>query len=152
MFWLYMICNSERRGQELKLSGEIRLARSLEGRYSSGDIATGYGLDCPGIESRWERDFLHPSRPALWPTHNGYRVSPEAKAAGAWRWQPTPFGPSWPFPGRTLPLSWHLELFSCNFRWMIVLTTDNAYCGVEGSRERAASTVPVNWFGRLLLR
>jgi hypothetical protein len=31
-------------------------------------IATAYGLGGPGIESRWERDFLHPSRPALRPT------------------------------------------------------------------------------------
>jgi hypothetical protein len=31
-------------------------------------IATGYGLDGPGIESRWERDFPHLSRPALGPT------------------------------------------------------------------------------------
>jgi hypothetical protein len=31
-------------------------------------IATGYGLDCLGIESRWRRDFLHVSRPALGPT------------------------------------------------------------------------------------
>jgi len=31
-------------------------------------IATGYGLDGPGIESRWGRDFLHLSRPALGPT------------------------------------------------------------------------------------
>ena len=31
-------------------------------------IATGYGLDGPGIESRLERDFLHLSRPALGPT------------------------------------------------------------------------------------
>ena len=31
-------------------------------------IATGYGLDGPGIESRWERDFLLLSRPALGPT------------------------------------------------------------------------------------
>ena len=30
--------------------------------------ATGYGLGCPGIESRWERDFPHLSRPALGPT------------------------------------------------------------------------------------
>jgi len=30
--------------------------------------ATRYGLDGPGIESRWGRDFPHPSRPALWPT------------------------------------------------------------------------------------
>jgi hypothetical protein len=32
-------------------------------------IATAYGLDSPGIESRWGRDFLHLSRPALRPTH-----------------------------------------------------------------------------------
>jgi hypothetical protein len=31
-------------------------------------IATRYGLDGLGIESRWERDFPHPSRPALGPT------------------------------------------------------------------------------------
>jgi hypothetical protein len=28
-------------------------------------IATGYGLDGSGIESRWGRDFPHLSRPAL---------------------------------------------------------------------------------------
>ena len=28
-------------------------------------IATRYGLDGPGIEFRWGRDFPHPSRPAL---------------------------------------------------------------------------------------
>jgi len=40
-------------------------------------IATGYGLDGPGIESRWGRDFPHLSRPALGPPsllYNGYRV------------------------------------------------------------------------------
>ena len=31
-------------------------------------IATGYGLDGPGIESRWGRFFLHLSRSALGPT------------------------------------------------------------------------------------
>jgi hypothetical protein len=31
-------------------------------------IATAYGLDGPGIESRWRRDFPHLSRPALTPT------------------------------------------------------------------------------------
>ena len=30
-------------------------------------IATGYGLDGPGIESRWGRDFPYLSRPALGP-------------------------------------------------------------------------------------
>jgi hypothetical protein len=31
-------------------------------------IATGYGLDGPGIESQWGRNFLYLSRPALGPT------------------------------------------------------------------------------------
>jgi hypothetical protein len=35
---------------------------------SSVGIATDYGLDGPVIESRWERDFSHRSRPALKPT------------------------------------------------------------------------------------
>ena len=30
-------------------------------------IATGYGLDGPGIESRWGRDFPHLFRPSLGP-------------------------------------------------------------------------------------
>jgi hypothetical protein len=39
------------------------------GRDSSVGIATRYGLDGPGIESWWGRDFPQPSRPALGPTH-----------------------------------------------------------------------------------
>jgi len=31
-------------------------------------IATAYGLDGPGIESRWGQDFPYLSRPALRPT------------------------------------------------------------------------------------
>jgi hypothetical protein len=38
------------------------------GRDSSVGIATHYGLDGPGIESRLGRDFPHPSRPARRPT------------------------------------------------------------------------------------
>jgi len=38
------------------------------GPGSSVGTATGYGLDGPGIESRWGRDFQHRSRPALGPT------------------------------------------------------------------------------------
>ena len=41
---------------------------SAVGWDSSVGIVTGYGLDSPGIESRWGRDFLHLSRPALGPT------------------------------------------------------------------------------------
>jgi hypothetical protein len=40
------------------------------------------------------RDFLHPSRPALSPTQTPIQcvpgLFPEGKAAGAWRWSPTP--------------------------------------------------------------
>jgi hypothetical protein len=38
------------------------------GRVSSVGIATRYGQDCPGIESRLGRDFPYSSRPALGPT------------------------------------------------------------------------------------
>jgi hypothetical protein len=34
------------------------------GRDGAVYMATRYGLDGPGIECRWGRDFLHPSRPA----------------------------------------------------------------------------------------
>jgi hypothetical protein len=48
----------------------------VSGPGSSVGIATGYGMDGPGIESRWGRDFPHLSRPALGPSllYNGYRV------------------------------------------------------------------------------
>jgi len=39
----------------------------LCGPGSSVGIATGYGLDGPGIKSRWGRDSPHLSRPALGP-------------------------------------------------------------------------------------
>jgi hypothetical protein len=35
---------------------------------SSVGVATGYGLDGPGSDSRWGRDFSHTSRPVLGPT------------------------------------------------------------------------------------
>ena len=37
----------------------------LAGRDSAVGIATHYGLDGPGIESRWRRDFPHPPRAPL---------------------------------------------------------------------------------------
>jgi hypothetical protein len=56
------------------------------GRDSSVGIATHYGREGPGIESRCGRDFPHLSRPALVPTQplvNGYRVSlPGVKRPG----------------------------------------------------------------------
>ena len=43
---------------------------------SSVGIATRYGLDGPGIESQWGRDFPHPSGPALGPTQPPVRWVP----------------------------------------------------------------------------
>jgi hypothetical protein len=58
------------------------------GRDSSVGIATRYGMDGPGIESRWGRDFPQPSRPALGPTQPPVQRVPglfrRGKAAGAW--------------------------------------------------------------------
>jgi hypothetical protein len=52
-------------------------------------MATHYGLDGPGIESRWGRYFPHPSRLALGPTQPPVQfvrgLFPGGKAAEAWR-------------------------------------------------------------------
>ena len=45
-----------------------KVSRLNCGPGSSVGIATDYGLDGSGIESRWGRDFQHLSRPALGPT------------------------------------------------------------------------------------
>jgi len=58
------------------------------GPDSTVGIATRYGLDGLGIESRWGRDFPPSFRTVLGPTQppiNGYQVFPGGKAAGAWR-------------------------------------------------------------------
>jgi hypothetical protein len=67
----------------IKLSDNIR----YRGLVSSVGIGTGYGLDGPGIESLWGRDFSHTSRPDLGPTQPPAQwvpFFPGGKAAGAW--------------------------------------------------------------------
>jgi hypothetical protein len=87
-------------------------------------IATRYGLDDPGIKSRWMWDFPYTSITAVGPIQPPTQwvpgLFPGGKAAGAWRWQPTPTrvegkeivelylnpssGPSWPVLRWILPL------------------------------------------------
>jgi hypothetical protein len=65
----------------------------FEGPGSSVGIATDYGLDGPGIESRWGEIFLTRPNMPRGPTsilHNRYRVFPGGKVARAWCWPPTP--------------------------------------------------------------
>jgi hypothetical protein len=62
--------NTEQHSFHLLSSGSLKshIVHLYGGWGSSVGIATGYGLDGPGIESRWGRDFLHLSRLALGPT------------------------------------------------------------------------------------
>jgi hypothetical protein len=63
------------------------------GPGSSAGIATGYGLDGPGIESRWGLDFSYTSRSALGPTQPPVMAtgsSPGVKRPGLGADHPTP--------------------------------------------------------------
>jgi hypothetical protein len=90
--------------------------------------ATPYSLGGLGIESRWGSD---PSGPAMGPTQSPAqwvpRLFPRGKAAGAWRWPPTPSstevkesvelylyspsGPSWPVLRWTSPSTSILQVY-----------------------------------------
>jgi hypothetical protein len=63
---LYLI-QPDRLPMTIQYGAEIE-AYIYSGPGSVVGITTGYGLDGPGIESRWRRDFPHLSRPALGPT------------------------------------------------------------------------------------
>jgi hypothetical protein len=96
----------------------------VEGRDNSVGVATRYGLNGRGIESRWKRDFPYSSTAALGPTQPSIQWVPglsRGKASGSWLWPPTPSSaevkervelylystsrPSWPVLGWSLPLS-----------------------------------------------
>jgi hypothetical protein len=87
----YGIC-SEKSGNATSFSPSIS---DSGGPGSSVGIATYYGLDGPGIESRWGRDFSHTSRPSLGPTQPPVQWVPAlsrgGKEAGEWCWPPTSF-------------------------------------------------------------
>ena len=100
------------------------------GRVSSVGIATRYGLDGPGIESRWGASFSVPVQtgPGAHPASctMGTGPFPGVKQPGRDVDHPppssdevegrvelyicSPSGPSWPVVGRPLPLPLHFNL------------------------------------------
>ena len=75
---------------------------------SSVGIATGYGLDSPGIESRWGRDFPHMTRPALGPTQPPVQLVPAlipgVKSGRSVTLTPHPLLVAWSRKGRAIPV------------------------------------------------
>ena len=79
------------------------------GPGSSVSIATGYGLDGPGIEYRWGWDFPHLSRPALGPLPPtsctmGTGSFPGLKNGRGVTLTPHPLLVPWSRKGRAIPL------------------------------------------------
>jgi hypothetical protein len=64
------------------------LTHCVTGPGSVVGIATGYGLDGPGIEYWWEGDFPHLSRPAMGSTQPPVQWVPGVKSG--WIVTPTP--------------------------------------------------------------
>ena len=71
-------------------------------------IATGYGLDDPGIESRWGRDFPHLSKLALRPTRPPVQwapgLSPGVKSGRGVTLTSHPHLVPWSWKSRAIPL------------------------------------------------
>ena len=62
-FFIYQLMH-----KRIALKRTLPFTLQQRGPGSGVGIATRYGLDGPGIESRWGRDFPHLPRPALGPT------------------------------------------------------------------------------------
>ena len=89
---VHEVCNVKAQGGCLSIrflvSSKTLPLRLNSYRDSSVGTATRYGLDGPGIESRWVPDFPYLSRPALGPTQPHTQWVPGlfagGKAARAW--------------------------------------------------------------------
>jgi hypothetical protein len=114
--------------------------RRLPPCFLSKIYSTIKGLDCPGSESRWGREFPHLSELALRPTQPPIQWIPGVsgdKAAAAWRWPPTTSsaevkgsvelcicshsGPSWSVLGWILPLTLTLDYYKTSYEkiWLV---------------------------------
>jgi hypothetical protein len=69
-------------------------------------IATAYGLNGPGIESRWRRDFPHLSRPTLRPTQ-----PPVQRVPGLFRGKVRPGRDADPSPPSSAEVKNRVELY-----------------------------------------
>jgi hypothetical protein len=83
-----------------------KLMSTVCGPGSVVGIATGYGLDGPGIESRLGARFSAPVRPWGPPSllYNGYRGFPEVKGGRGVTLTPHPLQVPWSRKGRAIPL------------------------------------------------
>jgi hypothetical protein len=67
----------------------VNICGLILGRYSLIGIASRYGLNGPGIESRWGARSSAPVETHVG-AHRGYRGIHGGKAAGAWLLPPSP--------------------------------------------------------------
>jgi hypothetical protein len=86
----------------------------MVGQDSAVDIATGYGLDGPGIESRWGARFSAPVQ-----TYPGAHPASYAMGTGSFP------GVKWPGRGVEHPPRVHFTLLS----WLVLY---GAYCCFNG--------------------
>jgi hypothetical protein len=84
----------------------IRCTYELRGPGSTVGIPTGYGLDGPGIESRWGRDFPHLSSPGAHPASctMGTGSFPGVKSSQGMMLTPYSLLVPWSWKSRAIPL------------------------------------------------
>jgi len=108
LYFIYL-CITVRPTQRRYLSWKLKKKplHDVCGPGSSVSIVTGYGLDGPGIETRWWRSFSHLSRPALGPTQAcrmGTGSFPGVKSGRGVTLTFHPHLVSWSWKNRVIPL------------------------------------------------